>query len=380
MKAGEESKNKLMKLKRYLSEITEPRRVSGNFRHRIEDILIIGLCTLICGGEDFVNMEQFGEERKEWLEDFLELPNGIPDSDTFRRVFERVNPKELAEALNHWLETETRNGGRSINIDGKTIRGSSNEEHKAYHVVSAWVGENSITLGELVTEEKSNEITAIPELLDLLEIEGDIVTIDAMGCQKNIALKIREKGADYVLAVKDNHPTLQQNIKDYFDWMEKERPYGERYDRWMSGAEKCHGRIEKREIVVCSAEWMLEKAEWEDMSTIICYRCTRIVGEVETRSERYYISSFDTSAEGFEELLRGHWSIENQLHWVLDVIFGEDACKARKDNSPLNLNVLRKIALARLKTTSTVKKMSLNKKRFSAALNCDFLTSVIFQK
>lgn len=380
MEIREELKSKLKKLKRHLSEITEPRRVSGNYRHRIEDILIIGLCTLICGGEDFVDMEHFGKERKEWLQDFLELANGIPDSDTFRRVFERVNPKELAEALNHWLEAETTSGGRSINIDGKTIRGSSNDEHKAYHVISAWVGENSITLGELATEEKSNEITAIPELLDLIDIGGDIITIDAMGCQKNIALKIRERGADYILAVKENHPILHQNIKEYFDWLEKERPRGERYDRWMSAAEKCHGRIEKREVIVCSADWLVEKDDWADISTIICYRCTRIVGGVETRSARYYISSFDTNAEGFGELLRGHWSIENQLHWVLDVIFREDASKARKDNSPLNLNVLRKIALARLKTTSTTRKMSLNKKRFVAALNCDFLTSVIFQK
>jgi len=189
---------RISKLKEELKGITDPRRRWGNKRHKLEDILIIGLCSVISCGEDFVDMEEFGRDREEWLRGFLELPNGIPDSDTFRRVYERIEPNALAKSLNKWLDNTGNAGGRNVNIDGKTICGSASTEHKAYHVVSAWVSENSITLGELAVAEKSNEITAIPELLDLIDIDGDIVTIDAMGCQADIAQKIRERGADYV--------------------------------------------------------------------------------------------------------------------------------------------------------------------------------------
>jgi hypothetical protein len=183
----------IKELKGKLSAIEDPRREWGNKRHKLEDIIIIGLCSTICCGEDFVDMEEFGKDREEWLRAFLELPNGIPDSDTFRRVFERLDSASLAKSLNAWLAIPSKSGGRSVNIDGKTIRGSGNAEHGAYHVVSAWVQENCITLGELTTSEKSNEITAIPELLDLIDIEDDIVTIDAMGCQTAIAKNIRDE-------------------------------------------------------------------------------------------------------------------------------------------------------------------------------------------
>ena len=190
----------IKKLQESVKEVKDPRRQWGNLRHKLEDILIIGLCSVICQGEDYEDMELFGIERKEWLKGFLELPNGIPDSDTFRRVFERIDPQELSNWLNNWLETERKAGGRLVSVDGKTIRGSGNNEHKAYHVVSAWVGEQGITLGELQVGEKTNEITQVPELLDLLDIKGDIVTADAMSCQKEIAVKIKEKGTDYILS------------------------------------------------------------------------------------------------------------------------------------------------------------------------------------
>ena len=182
-------------LKKTIITIREPRRISyGNIRHRLDDIIIIGLCTVICGGEDYNDMEEFGLEREEWLRTFLELPNGIPDSDTFRRLFERINPKELSECLYDWLNME-RDKRSVVAIDGKTIRGSGNTEHKAYHVVSAFVAENQITLGEIVVDEKSNEITAVPELLDIIDVEGAIVTADAMSCQKDITKKITERKA-----------------------------------------------------------------------------------------------------------------------------------------------------------------------------------------
>ena len=369
----------IQRLREELSGIKDPRRKWGNKRHRPEDILIIGLCSTICCGEDFVDMEEFGKDREDWLRGFLELPSGIPDSDTFRRVFERVDPVALATGLNSWLDNAGKSGGRNVNIDGKTICGSASAERKAYHVISAWVNENSITLGELVADAKSNEITAIPELLDLIDIEGDIVTIDAMGCQTEIAAKIREKKADYVLALKDNQPALHEDVCDYFDWIEKEKPQGEPRNHWKSKTEKSHGRIEKREILCASADWLGNKEKWTDICTIIRYRCTREINGEKTTSVRHYISSFDTTAENFGEIIRGHWSVENQLHWMLDVVFREDQARARKNNSPLNLNVLRKIALSVLKN-STVGRLSTRKKMMKAARDPNFLATSLLKK
>ena len=203
-------------LKEEIKNISEPRRTRyGNIRHKLEDIIIIGLCTVICGGEDFVDMEEFGKSRQEYLGKFLELPNGIPDSDTFRRVFEKINPSELSSCLINWLSVE-REKRSVIAIDGKTICGSKNTDHKSYHVISAFVAENQLTLGELTVEEKSNEITAVPELLDLIDVEGAIVTADAMSCQKKIVEKIIEQKADYTIGLKQNQPALYQDTEDYF--------------------------------------------------------------------------------------------------------------------------------------------------------------------
>ena len=367
------------KLREELRKVPDPRRQYGNLRHKLDEILIIGLCSVICYGEDFEDMEDFGKDREEWLRGFLELENGIPGHDTFRRVFERLNPHAVAKNLNAWLDNTESSGGRSVNIDGKTICGSKNSKHPAYHVVSAWVSETHITLGELAVDEKSNEITAIPELLDLIDVEGDIVTIDAMGCQTDIAAKIREAGADYVLALKDNQPTLHEGVSDYFDWVEKEQPKSEAIDRYRSRPENDHGRIEAREVLTASADWLEGKEDWADIQTIIRYRCTREVDGVKSVSVRHYISSFDTNAEGFLDIIRGHWSVENQLHWMLDVVFREDEARARKDNSPLNFNVLRKIALAVLKKI-TIKGSSLRRKMMKASRDPNFLALLLFQK
>ena len=367
----------IKKLKEQIQEIEDPRREWGNKRHKLEDILIIGLCSTISCGEDYVDMEEYGRDREEWLRGFLELPNGIPDSDTFRRVYERLDPTALAKSLNEWLGNVSASGGRSVNLDGKTIRGSGGKKQSARHVVSAWVSENNITLGELVVDEKSNEITAIPELLDLIDVTGDIITIDAMGCQTDIASKIREKEADYVLAVKDNQPILHQDIADYFDWIEKEQPKDEPTEVWRSRPEKGHGRIETREIRIASAAWLEQKDDWMDIQTIIRYRTTREIDDVKTETIRHYISSFETTAENFCDIIRGHWSIENQLHWMLDVVFREDDAKAKKDNSPLNLNILRKIALAVVKKIS-IGRLSLRKKMMKASRDTGFLHLLLF--
>lgn len=370
----------IMKLKESLEEVSDPRREWGNYRHKLIDILVMGLCTVICGGEDFEDMEEFGTERIAWLKEFLELPNGIPDSDTFRRVFERVDSRELMACLQQWLLEAGQSGGRLVNIDGKTLCGSEKRgEHSALHVVSAWVHENEMVLGQLPTQDKSNEITAIPKLLDLIDVEGDIVTIDAMGCQTEIARKIRDKKADYVLAVKDNQPTLHEDIREYFWWLENEAPRDESFDEWKSNPEKGHGRIEVRTVRTASnLDWLEGKDAWKDIHTIIQYRCIRTENDTTTQCDRYYISSFDTSAEQFCYLVRNHWSIENKLHWVLDVVFREDDAKARKDNSPLNMNILRKTAMACLKKAPARKRTSIKRKMLKAALNPDFLHMAIF--
>ena len=225
----------IKRLKEEIKNISEPRRTGyGNIRHKLEEIIIIGLCTIICGGEDFSDMEEFGKSRKEYLAKFLELPNGIPDSDTFRRVFEKLNPTELSSCLINWVTTERAEHG-VVAIDGKTICGSGNAQHKAYHVISAFVAENQITLGELTVEEKTNEITAVPELLELIDVKGEIVTADAMSCQKKIVEKIVE--ADYTIGLKQNQPTLYQDTENYFHEFAEEIPSKITYD-------KGHGRID----------------------------------------------------------------------------------------------------------------------------------------
>ena len=329
-------------------------------------------------------MEEFGEQRKGWLEGFLTLPNGIPTSDTFRRVFERLNSKELMKCLQKWLEStdQYKSGGRLVNIDGKTIRGSGlpNEERSAIHVVNAWVHENEMILGQLETEEKSNEITAIPALLDMIDVRGDVVSIDAMGCQTQIAAKIREKGADYILAVKDNHPTLHEDIRAYFDWAVRE-PEEIKAHHWRGTIEKDHGRIEQRAVTtITDVEWLRRVGEWKDLRTLIRYRCTRSNKNGKTQTERFYISSFETTAEQFCYLIRDHWSIENRLHWSLDVLFHEDSSTIKKGNAPANLSVLRKVALSRLKDTPTTRNISLRRKMLRAALDLDFLNLVIFRR
>ena len=244
-------------LKKGIQNISDPRRTRyGNIRHRLEDIIIIGLCSVICGGEDYNDMEEFGKERESFLHNELglELPNGIPDADTFRRLFERLDPDELSFVLVDWLNTEYKN--RCVMaIDGKTIRGSANNHHKAYHVVSAFIAESQIVLGELTVDEKSNEITAVPELLDLLDIEDAIVTADAMSCQKKIVQKISDGGADYTIAMKGNQPELQTVTEVYF------KEHAETIPKVVT-TEHGHGRTETREYrLLTDLDWAENNVE-----------------------------------------------------------------------------------------------------------------------
>jgi predicted transposase YbfD/YdcC len=372
----------IVRLKEKLGEIPDPRRPWGNLRHNLDSILVIGLATLLCNGYDFEDMELFGWEREAELRKFLDLPNGIPDESTFFRVFQRVDPKALSASLYSWLAEASLMQDASINIDGKTMRGSGKGGGNGDHVVSAWVGGEQIVLGQLTVDEKSNEIAAIPKLLKLLDLHGATVTIDAMGCQTEIAKTIIEKGGNYILAVKDNHKILHEEIREYFDGLEhgdiKELPE----DVWKTDEERKHGRVEQREVrSVTDIGWLEGKANWPDLSTIIQYRSFRN-GEM---TDRYYISNADMSAEEFYQHIRGHWSIENQLHWSLDVIFREDASLVSKGHAAENLNILRKTALSLLRAAENPRKkgkrkMSGPKKRFTASMNPDYMFAVLFGK
>lgn len=314
-------------------------------------------------------MEAFGKSRQEYLAKFLELPNGIPDSDTFRRVFEKINPSELSSCLTNWISVE-RNQREIVAIDGKTICGSGNDKHKAYHVVSAFVAEHQLTLGELTVEEKTNEITAVPELLDLIDVKGDIVTADAMSCQKKIVEKIIDKKADYTIGLKQNQPVLYKDTEDYFNEFFAEIPSKTTID-------KGHGRMEKREYqLLTDLSWLEQKEEWKGLNALGSVRTTVTENGETHKFTRYFITSL-IDLDEFSDSVRKHWSIENQLHWCLDVIFREDASKARKENSPLNLNVLRKTAL-NLISQAQYKRISKKRLMFRAALEPMLFLDIIF--
>lgn len=353
-----------------LNNLTDTRRQWGNLRHKLVDIVFIGLVSIICGGTDFEHMEDTGNAKLDWFKKQLELPNGIPDSDTFRRVFERLDPKELAEVLQETLAVK----GKTVAIDGKTIRGSANAQHKAYHVVSAWVSENQITLGQLVAEEKTNEIKAIPELLEVIDVTGSTVTIDAMGCQKAIATKIIKKQADYVLGLKGNQATLLEDVKLFFDEFTVKGK--------VTTSEKDHGRIEQRTYYLeTQIDWLTRRSEWEGLNGVGMVK-THVVktntGEISEEC-RYYITSL-TDVGAFAYAVRKHWSIESQLHWQLDVTFREDNSRARKDNSPLNLNIMRKEALNLLKQADMGKRVSIHRKMSKAAMDDRSLELVFMEK
>ena len=301
--------------------------------------------------------------------DFLELPNGIPDSDTFRRLFERLNPAELSECLYNWLEIE-RKKRSVVAIDGKTICGSGNTVHKAYHVVSTFVSENQITLGELVVDEKSNEIRAVPELLELIDVEGSIVTADAMNCQKEITKKISDNKADYVIGLKENQYALYHDAELYFRDIPAEVPTFE-------PLEKDHGRMEKRTYYLLTERaWEYDWGKWTNLNGIGMLKTHVCEKDIVREGTRYFITSL-TDVTEFAYAVRKHWSIENQLHWNLDVIFREDSARARKDNSPLNMNILRKVALALL-NQAKYGRISKKKMMFKAALNPQVLLLILF--
>ena len=363
---------KIRKIQKEIAKINDPRRQYGNLQYKLETIMGIAFCATICGVDDYPGMETFGKKRMQWLSKHFDMSNGVPDEQTFMRLFARLDPTQVGECLRALLEKPGCKG-KTVAIDGKSMRGATGAGHDAPHVVSAWVGEDHITLGEVATEEKSNEITAIPQLLDLVDVEGATLTIDAMGCQKAIAAKIVEKKAGYCLALKDNHPDLHENVRFFFENDRAAQRFGAR-------AEKDHGRVEERFYALeTDIAWLPGREDWAGLAAVGA-AFSRVWEKGETREKtRYYITSL-TDAGAFAKAVREHWSVENQLHWRLDVTFREDASRVRKGNAPLVMNVMRKTAISFLKRADLGKYFSLKRKKLAAILDENTLELIVFGK
>lgn len=354
---------------RHFSTIEDPRRTDrGNFLYPIEEILFLTISAVISNFKTYGQICLFGEEKLEWLRKFYQYENGIPSGDVLERFYARLDHEKFAGCFTSWVnEKANLSGEELINIDGKTVKGSAKEgEHSAIHMVSAYANENRLTLAQKAVSAKSNEITAIPALLDLLTIRGCMVTMDAMGCQKEIATKIREKKADYTLQIKENQKTLLEQVQSVFNVT----PTSSENIHKDFG----HGRIETRECkVITDLKFIDEKSNWEGLKSVI--QVTRNAIEKKTQKERtetsYYISSAKKSAEQFNKIIRGHWAIENNLHWCLDVLFQEDKSFKKAGNSAKNFNIINKMALAMVEKEPTPKK-SKKEKMVKCALNDGF--------
>jgi predicted transposase YbfD/YdcC len=350
--------------------------------HEFGDILFIAVCATLCGANAFTAMEEFGHSKKDWLKKFLELPNGIPSHDTFRNVFVSIQPEAFTECFLSWvkvLDIPIKN--KIVAIDGKTSRasGSKTKGKKALHMVSAWATEANVVLGQIATEEKSNEITAIPKLLQMLELRGAIVTIDSMGCQKEIAAEIRAREADYVLQVKGNQEHLEEDIIDAFAARDEAEAQGQR-TLGLNAYETYDGKHGRKENRRCEAmpvpETLRNRSEWKDL-TSIC-RVTRTYEENgEPKSEvRYFISSLKAGAKRLAEVVRGHWGVENGLHWVLDMAFADDYNRTLTGDAPENLATVRRWVLSLLRQDKS-RKGGIEAKRLQMGWNETYLEAIL---
>jgi predicted transposase YbfD/YdcC len=329
-----------------LQSVADP-RVNRNKRHQLVDILVIALCGFVAGCESWVDVELFGISKQKWLEKFLELPNGIPSHDTFGRVFALLDPHQLVGVLRQFVQTVTGSlQGEAVAIDGKTLArsGQSTTGQQALHLVSAWATQHGVVLGQVAAADDSNEITAIPVLLRLLDIRGATVTIDAAGCQKAIARQVREQGADYVLAVKGNQKNLEEAVHCQLGRGHSQVP------RWkLTTREKNHGRTEQRHYTALAAPLAVRR-HWPDAQSIVRVCRETIDGHGKKSSEvRNFISSLPPHVERLAALIRGHWGIENRLHWSLDVTFNEDQSRIRQGHAAENAALFRRLALSILK-------------------------------
>jgi predicted transposase YbfD/YdcC len=326
----------------HFADLTDP-RVERTKLHQLLDILVMAMCATICGAEGWEDFAEFGKAKREWFETFLELPNGIPSPDTFRRVLQRLDPHEFEACFLRWVQSVNKiASGQIVALDGKQLRGSRDAAASlsAIHMVSAWACENRLVLGQIKVDDKSNEITALPELLRALALTGCIVTIDAMGCQTKIAEQIIDGEADYVLALKGNQGLLHEDVANYFSWAER-TGFQEIAYTFAETLEKDHGRIEHRRCwATGDVAWLEQQAQWRGLQSIVMVEADReVIGKGRTVERRYFISSLPAEAKPLLAAVRGHWGIENSLHWCLDVAMREDASRIRRDHAPENVAI-----------------------------------------
>jgi predicted transposase YbfD/YdcC len=342
----------------------------------LQDIIVIALCAVIAGAQDWQDIETFGRQRRNWLQRFLALPHGIPSHDTFERVFDRLKPQAFQACFRDWVQAVSAALRiKHVAIDGKTLCGSGSAKLGPLHLVSAWATAQHLSLCQVAVDAKSNEITAIPALLELLDLHGALVTIDAMGCQKAIAQKIVDQGGDYALTVKDNQPHLLEDIQLRFAEAFDTGFAGLEHDTWHQ-RERGHGREEYRCYTVLHTTTGIRQAEdWAKLTTIGMCTSERIAQGETTTEVRYFIGSRKADAKFYGQGLRQHWGIENNLHWQLDVNFGEDRNRVCKRQAAENLALLRRLTLTLVKAHPA--KLSIAKKRFAAALNPTFLEEIL---
>lgn len=368
-------------LLRYFSDLVDP-RPGHNVLHRLNDMLAIAIVAVICGAEDWVDVALFGRSKEKWLKTFLPLPHGIPSHDTFTRLFAALDPQHFEKCFMDWTAAVAHAcGGRLIAFDGKTIRRSFDKasSRSAIHMISAWCGANRLVLGQLAVEQKSNEITAVPSLLALLDLAGAVVMLDAMHCQKETAAAIVKGGGHYVIQVKGNQQTLHDELKVTLDEAILLNFEGVDHDK-VRDCDKGHGRVEVRRCWCTSdVSWVPRRKDWAGLASVAVVESTRWIDGRQTTERRYYISSLPgDDAKAMLAAVRGHWGIENQLHWCLDVSFREDASRLRKGHGAENFSRLRRLALNLLKRETTVK-AGLKAKSKTCGWDHDYLLKVLTQ-
>lgn len=380
-------KHPALSLLEHFKDLHDP-RVDRTREHELIDILVIAICCLLCEGDSFNDMEDFGNAKQEWFKTFLKLPNGIPSHDTFNRLFAALDPQSFLECFLRWTQSLRQAVAQEIvALDGKALRRALNKDENPKYVVSAWAESNGLVLGQLKVDEKSNEITAVPQLLRVLELAGCIVTVDAMGCQKKIAKEIIEADADYVLALKGNQEKVHEEVKSFLDSTllekQKARPKGALVPKEVSSLqkfqtiEKDHGRIETRTYYQSDhLEWFAERNKWEGLRSVGMVESRREFEGKVTTERRYYLSSLKLQVETFARAVRGHWGIENKLHWALDVSFREDQSRARQGYAAENLATLRRLALNLLKREKT-KKRGIRGKMLNASWDHSYLLRLL---
>ncbi len=353
-----------------------------NQRHKFVEMLVITICAVICGADDWVAVESFGKAKAEWLATFLELPHGIPAHDTFWRLFRVLDPEQFQACFVEWMRAVSQvSDGEVVALDGKTLRRSYDKQDNraAIHMVSAWACRNGLSLGQRKVDEKSNEITAIPQLLEVLELTGCIVTIDAMGCQVHIAQTILDQKADYLMALKENQGNLYADVELLFDDLVESGYTAYDYET-KTTVDKDHGRIEVRKVWTISDPALIRclrgAARWPHLTTMVKVQAERYLPDEHTVEIRYFISSLDTSAADLLSIVRTHWCIENSFHWMLDIAFREDESRLRKDNGAQNFALLRHLALNALNQEHSLD-IGIKNKRLRAGWDNHYLLKVL---